>query len=208
MTPKGTITFETDVVELPLSTPIWEQVFTVAPLVLIGTTEPDGTYDVAPKHMATPLGWADRYGFVCTRRHATYRNIERTGVFTVSFPFDRQALQAALAATRRDVGGTKPVLKALPTFPAKHVEGVLVHGCALFLECRLDRFVPGLDDEDAELVVGRIVAAAARPETVRGPDVDDAELLRRLPLLAYLSKGRFASISETFSFPFPSEFSR
>ena len=208
MTTKGTISFETEVVDLPLQTPVWEQVFTVAPLILVGTIEPDGTYDIAPKHMASPLGWRDRYGFVCTPRHATHRNIQRTGAFTVSFPSDIQALQAGLAATRRDPDGVKPVLRALPTFPARRVEGVLVHGCALFLECELDRIVSGIDDEGAELVVGRIVAAAARPETVRGPDLDDAELLRRLPLLAYLSQGRFASIAESFSFPFPSEFSR
>jgi flavin reductase (DIM6/NTAB) family NADH-FMN oxidoreductase RutF len=205
---KGTIEFRTETVDLPLTTPVWEQVFTVAPLVLVGTTEPNGSHDLAPKHMATPLGWNDRYGFVCTPRHATHANIERTGVFTVSFPHDRQVLQAALAATRRDAQGAKPLLAALPTFPASKVEGVLVHGCALFLECELERMVGGLDDGDSELVVGRIVAAAARPETIRGPDVDDADLLRRLPLLAYVSPGRFARVGETLSFPFPSEFRR
>lgn len=205
---KGTIEFSTETVALPLTAPVWEQVFTVAPLVLVGTTEPDGSHDLAPKHMATPLGWGDRYGFVCTPRHATHANIERTGVFTVNFPHDRQVLQAALAATRRDAQGAKPLLRALPTFRARRVDGVLVHGCALFLECELDRIVSGLDDGDAELVVGRIVAAAARPETIRGPDVDDADLLRRLPLLAYVSPGRFAPVGETYSFPFPAEFSR
>jgi flavin reductase (DIM6/NTAB) family NADH-FMN oxidoreductase RutF len=205
---KGAIEFSTETVNLPLSAPVWEQVFTVAPLVLVGTTEPDGSSDLAPKHMATPLGWGDRYGFVCTPRHATHANIERTGVFTVSFPHDQQVVQAALAATRRDAQGAKPLLGALPTFRARQVDGVLVHGCALFLECELDQIVAGLGDGDAELIVGRIVSAAARPERVRGPDVDDADLLLRAPLLAYVSPGRYAAVGETFSFPFPSEFSR
>src|SRR5207342_3425489 len=60
---------------------LWERVFTVAPLVIVGSKEADGTYDLAPKHMAMPLGWRRRYGFVCTPRHRTYRNIERHGVF-------------------------------------------------------------------------------------------------------------------------------
>ena len=63
-----------DVVTLDTAFPIWERFFTVAPLVLIGTREVDGTYDLAPKHMVTPLGWGNYFGFVCTPRHATYAN--------------------------------------------------------------------------------------------------------------------------------------
>ena len=39
--------------------PIWERFYTVAPLVLVGTLEPDGSHDLAPKHMAMQL--IDRY---------------------------------------------------------------------------------------------------------------------------------------------------
>ena len=42
---------------LDLSHPIWEQVYMVAPLIIVGTREPDGTYDLAPKHMAMPISW-------------------------------------------------------------------------------------------------------------------------------------------------------
>ena len=73
-------------IPLPLADPIWEGVFTVAPLVLVGTREEDGRHDLAPKHMAMPLGWQNHFGFVCHPSHATQRNAERTGVFTVSFP--------------------------------------------------------------------------------------------------------------------------
>lgn len=184
---------------------VWERVFAVAPLVLVGTKEPNGRHDIAPKHMALPLGWGDRFGFVCTPRHATHANVEREGAFTVSFPHRFQVVQAALAATRREPDGTKPNLRALPTFPARKVDGVLVHGCYLFLECELARLV-GFGDES--LVVGRIVAAAAREEAVRGPDRDDAEILRRLAPIAYVSPGRFTAVSDTQAFPFPAEFSR
>jgi len=44
-------------VELDLNDPIWERFFWVAPLVLVGTLEVDGSHDLAPKHMAMPMGW-------------------------------------------------------------------------------------------------------------------------------------------------------
>jgi flavin reductase (DIM6/NTAB) family NADH-FMN oxidoreductase RutF len=184
---------------------LWERVFIVAPLVLVGSKDTDGTYDLAPKHMAMPLGWGDRFCFVCTPRHRTYRNIERHGVFTVSYPHSFQVVQASLAASGREPDGTKPVLAALPTFYAREVDGVLVHGCYLFLECELDRFV---DVDDASLVIGRIVAASAVDDAIRDPDRDDAELLHRLGPLAFLSPSRFTVIDESHSFPFPTSFAR
>lgn len=184
---------------------VWDRVFTVAPLVLVGSKESDGRYDIAPKHMAMPLGWGDRYCFVCTPRHATFRTVERELAFTVSFPHRFQVVQASLAAAPREPDGSKPSLRALPTFEATKVDGVLVHGCYLFLECELDRLVPFGDEA---LVVGRIVAAAAREEALRSPDEDDADLLHRIAPLAYVNPGRFASVSDTRSFPFPAAFRR
>jgi flavin reductase (DIM6/NTAB) family NADH-FMN oxidoreductase RutF len=196
--------FETKTREIPIDA-LWQRVFTVAPLVLVGTKDTDGTYDLAPKHMAMPLGWGDRYCFVCTPRHRTYRNIERHGFFTVSFPRYFQIVQASLAATRREADGTKPTLAALPTFAARTVDGMLVHGCYLFLECELDRFV---DLDDASLVIGRIVAASAVDDAIRDPDRDESELLHRLAPLAFVSPSRFAAVDDTQSFPYPASFRR
>ncbi|HET7855166.1 MAG TPA: flavin reductase [Gaiellaceae bacterium] len=200
------IVFETEAVSLSLDESIWDRVFTVAPLVLVGTRERGSRYNLAPKHMAMPLGWGAYFAFVCTPRHATYANVERYREFTVSFPHRFQVVQAGLAADRREADGSKPSLAALPTFPASTVDGVFVHGCYLFLECELDRIVDGFDD--ASLVVGRIVAAAAREEAVRAPDRDDADVLRTLPPLAYLNPGRFAPVGDSYSFPFPAGFQR
>ena len=177
----------------------------VAPLVLVGTKEGDA-YDVAPKHQAGPLGWENYFGFVCTPRHATYRNAVATRQFTVSFPRADRILQASLAAGERAEDGSKPTLAAVPTFPATVVDGVLVDGCFLYLECQLDRVVDGFGDNS--LVAGRIVAAAAAPEAVRGPDVDDADLLERLRPLAYLAPGRFGIVRESYSLPYPVGFHR
>ena len=85
-------------VRLDVESPIWDRFFTVAPLVVIGTREPDGSNDLAPKHMVTALGWNNHIGFVCTESHATYRNIKRNGEFTVSFPNPDQIILTSLSA--------------------------------------------------------------------------------------------------------------
>jgi len=88
-------------VELDVRAPVWDRFFTVAPLVLVGTREPDGRFDLAPKHMVLPLGWQNYFGFVCTPRHATYFNAWRERAFTVSFPRPDQLVEASLAASGR-----------------------------------------------------------------------------------------------------------
>lgn len=193
---------------VPLDTgrPIWSQVFLVAPLVLVATREPGGGHDVAPKHMAMPLGWENLFGFVCSPRHATQRNALATGAFTVGFPRPEQVVQISMAAAPREGDATKPSLSALPTVPARVIDGVLVEGCALQLECELERVVDDLGPNS--LIVGRVVAAAADPRALRGDDRDDADVVHEVPLLAYLSPGRFAAVDRSLSFPFPVGFRR
>ncbi len=195
---------EGDLVSLPTGAPVWSSFFMVAPLVLVATKEDEGVYDVAPKHMAMPLGWDNYFCFVCTPAHGTYVNARRHGAFTVSFPQPSQIVETSVAASPRAEGGAKPVLEVLPTFPASSVDGVLVAGCAAYLECALDRMVEGFGD--ASLVVGSVVAAHVHPAFLREAESDDGERLRDAPLLAYVSPGRFASVGDTFSFPFPVEF--
>lgn len=192
------------IVALPVDAPIWGRVFTVAPLVLVGTLDANGVPDLAPKHMATPLGWSNYYAFVCSPRHGTYVNAVRGGAFTVSFPRPEQILETSLAAAGRQADASKPALAALRTFPADVVEGVLVAGCSLWLECALDRVIDGFGENS--LVIGRVVAAAADERAVRDADVDDGDLIHGLPLLAFLSPGRFARIDVSNAFPFPADF--
>ena len=97
----------TNVVALDTSVPVWEQFFTIAPLVLIGTCDVEGVLDFAPKHMVTPMGWQNYFGFVCTPRHQTCLNIQRSGEFTVSYPKPSQVLHSSLAASSR-VGWPSP----------------------------------------------------------------------------------------------------
>lgn len=191
-------------VPIDVDVPIWERFFAVFPLVLVATTEGE-SHDIAPKHMAMPIGWQNHYGFVCTPRHATFHNAVAAGAFTVSFPRPEQVLQIAMAAAPRGEG-VKSGLAALETSPARVVDGVLVEGCLVHLECRLERVIDGFGD--ASLIVGAVVAASVDPAALRETDRDDADLIHETPLLAYLQPGRLATIDRSASFPFPAGFSR
>ncbi len=192
---------------LDISEPIWERFFTLAPIVLVGTQEPDGKPDIAPKHLAIPMSWDNYFGFVCTPRHATYTNVQRTGVFTVTYPRPEQVLYTSLAASPRcGDGGDKPVLNAFDTIPAKQVDGVFVAGGYVYLECELFKIVDGFDVNS--LITGRVVAAHVHRDALRISDADDQDLLRKAPLFAYLYPGRFASIADTNAFPMPAGMKR
>lgn len=195
-----------DLVSLETDRPIWDRFFLVAPLVVIGSREADGTYDLAPKHMVTPLSWQNHFGFVCTPEHSTYQNIRREQVFTVSFPAIDSVVLTSLAASPRCGDDTKPALAALPTFPAQKIDGRFLRDSTLFFECELDRIVDGFGVNS--LIAGCIVQAHLVPSALRSEDVDDQDTLAAAPLMAYVSPGRYATIDASHSFPFPEGFQR
>ena len=195
-----------DLVNLDTSRPIWDQFFSVAPLVVVGTKEEE-RYNLAPKHMAFPLGWDNYFAFVCTPRHETYHSVLKTGEFTVSYPRPTQVVLASLTAEpREDLDEPKPMLSAMPIFQASEVDGVFLEDGYLFLECRLDKVLDGFSLNS--LIVGRIVAAHVHPDALRSADRDDQDLIYQSPLLAYLSPGRYATVKESYAFPFPADFKR
>jgi flavin reductase (DIM6/NTAB) family NADH-FMN oxidoreductase RutF len=193
---------------IPLDTlrPIWDRFFSVAPLVLLGSKETDGRYNLAPKHLAMPLGWDNYFCFVCSPRHTTYHNVRRHGVFTVSYPRPSEVLLASLAAAPRCEDLSKPSLLVLPTFPARQVDGVLVRGSYLYLECTLHSVLDGFGQNS--LIIGTVAAAAAQEDALREPERDEADQIFHTPLLAYLSPGRLAEIRQSTAFPFPEGFAR
>lgn len=193
-------------VQFDISEPFWDRCFMVAPLVLIGTRDVDGAVDLAPKHMAFPMGWKNYFGFVCCPSHRTYSNIERCGEFTVSYPNPSQVLLASLAASPRPADGPKKILENFATFPATLVEGDFIEEAHLFLECRHFKTVDGFAENS--LITGEVVAAYAHPSCVRSTEIDDQELIHNAPLFAYLPPGRFATIGQSNAFPFPAEMKR
>ena len=193
-------------IPLAVDRPIWDRFFGVFPLVIVSSKEQDGRHNLAPKHLAMPLGWENNYCFVCSPRHTTYHNIRRQGAFTISYPRPTEVLLASLAAAPRCEDQSKPSLLVLPTFPARQVDGVLVEGCYLFLECTLHRIIDGFGPNS--LIIGNVVAAMAHEDALRAEDWDEGDQIYHSPLLAYLSPGRFAEIRQSRSFPFPKGFSR
>jgi len=195
-----------DYVELDPSAGLWDRVFTVAPLVLIGSTDPNGAVDLAPKHMVTPMGWGPYFGFVCTPRHATYRNIERVGSFTVTYLRPDQVVLSSLTAAPRCDDDSKPIVDFVETIPARNGRDVFVAEGHLYLECRKERVIDGFGDNS--LIVGEITAAYAHEDALRASDGDDQDALDRAPLLAYLDPGRWSEVRTSNSFPFPAGFDR
>jgi len=193
-------------IDLDIGSSIWENFFSVFPLVVIGTREADGSDDLAPKHLAMPLSWSNHFGFVCTPRHNTYQNIERERQFTVTYMRPSQTVLASLAATPRCDDGSKPVTASLPTFAANRVDAAFLADGYLFLECELQQMVDNLGDNS--LIIGSIIGARIAEDALRSSGLDDQDLVLNSPLLAYLYPGRFAEISNSNQLPFPAGFKR
>lgn len=196
-----------DFVPLETQIPIWDHFFMVAPLVVVGTKEGQG-YDLAPKHMATPLGQSNYFGFICTPSHATYHNVKKTGEFSVSFPMPDQITLASLSASPRTDELTKSehIVQALPTIKAPNIDALFIGNSYLYLECRLYKIIDGFDAYS--FITGKVEAAFVRKEYLKVSDTDEQQQMHQNPLLAYVANGRFAKLSETFNFPFPKDFKR
>ncbi len=195
-----------EMVELPQTQPYFESLYTVSPLVIVGTRESDGSSDLAPKHMAFPLGWSDYFGFVCTAEHSTYLNAARTGEFTVSYPGPDGVLDASFAAAPRDPDGCKPALEEIDTVEGDVVDAPAVADSYCILECRVDRTVEGFGK--ASLIAGEVVGKHVHEDVYRSDDTEAEELLSRSPALAYLYPDRIATVDESEAFPFPEDFNR
>lgn len=199
---------EKDVVTLNPEEPFWERFYMVSPLIVVGTQNEDDSYNLAPKHMATPMGWTDYFGFVCTPRHKTYRNAVRTGEYTVSYPKPSQVVLASLAASPRvgDPQGPKrkPSLEQMAMLRAETVDGVFLEDAYLYLECEVDRRVDELGENS--LLIGKVVAVHVQKEALRVSGKEDGKVIRENPLLAYLPPDRYAKIEDTNAFPFPAGF--
>ena len=196
------VTAQQKLVHLDVTQPIWEKFFSVAPLIIVGTKEANGSYDLAPKHLAMPLSWDNYFGFVCTPRHHTYHNVKREKVFTVSFPRPEQVVLTSLSAAPRTEDDAKLSLMALPTLSASVIDGVFLEDAYLFLECELDRIIDGFGENS--LIAGKVVAAHVDEDALRVSDLDDQDLISHAPLLVYLPPGRYAKIDRSSSFPFHS----
>ncbi|WP_340105713.1 flavin reductase [Rhodohalobacter sp. 8-1] len=187
---------------------LWTRFFMVHALIVIGSREKDGSYNLAPKHMAMPMGFGPYLGFMGTPRKMTYRNIEREGAFTVSFPQPDQLVETSIAASPRDNDDKKPIIDAIPTVDAKKIDGLFMENSYLQLECSLHEIIGKFGEW--EMIVGEIIAAYVHEDALRleGDDKNDDKLINESPLLAYLHPNRFATIEKSHQFPLPKNFKR
>ena len=96
--------------------------------------------------------------------------------------------------------------EALETESARVVDGVLVAGAQVQLECRLEQIIDNLGGNS--LIIGRIVSARVAEDAERRLDLDDNELVNHAPLLAYLYPFRFAVVDHSQGYPLPRGFKR
>jgi len=196
-----------DFISLNVKESIWEHFYTVAPLVVIGTKENHG-FDLAPKHMATPLGFSDFFGFVCTPRHKTYHNIKEHSRFSVSFVKPDQVLLSSLAAMPRCAvkDFPKEITDHIPTVSGEEGETIFLKDSYVMLDCSLHKIIDGFDDYS--LITGKIERAMVHKNYKIVSDEGRQQQIYDHPLLAYIAQGRFASIKETLSYPYPKDFQR
>lgn len=190
---------------LDLSTAIWDRVFMVAPLIVVGTRE-GIEYDMAPKHMAFPAGFDNYFGFICTPEHGTYRNIKRTGEFTVSFPLPDDLVPVSLSATSREelISKYHDVVNSLPVVLAETMDLPVLRDAYLVFECSVYKIIDGFGENS--IITGEITAAFVKKEYRKVSDNDAQQQLIEHNLLAFIAPDRFARIGETNKFPFPKDF--
>ena len=179
---------------------LWSRVFSVAPLVLVGTKERDGTTSLRSTWRCRSAGRASTASSAAPTRDLQERGAHPE--FTVSFPRPEQIVESSFAAGGRFAGGEKPALAAVPAAPARVVDVPVVEGCSLYIECELERIVDGFGAEqpDRRPRRGRRRGAETR---CAAPRCDDADLVYRLGLLAYLAPGRFAVVRDSTVVPVP-----
>ena len=197
-----------DFISLNVKECIWEEFYTVAPLVVIGSKENDG-YDLSPKHMVTPIGFSNYLGFVCTPRHRTYHNIKKEKNFTVSFVKPSQVLLASLAAIPRceeNRYSKEKIVRDIPTILTPKNDNIFIADSYVLLECTLYKIIDGFDDYS--IITGQIDAAFVHKDYKIFDEDPQPKNIYDDPLLAYIAQGRFATIKETFSFPYPKGFKR
>ena len=194
-------------ISLNVKDTIWDHFYTVAPLVVIGTKEND-VFDLSPKHMVTPIGFSNYLGFVCTPRHATYHNIKKEKNFTVSFVRPDQILLTSLSAIPRceENHFSKAIVEKIPTISAPKNDNIFIADSYVLFECTLYKIIDGFDDYS--IITGQIDAAFVHKDYKIFDEYSQQKNIYDNPLLAYIAQGRFASIKETFSFPYPKDFQR
>ena len=151
-------------------------------LVLVTTTNEDGTSNVAPKNWISYMAFGPSLiALGCNRKHWTAKNILRSGEFVVNIP------GADLVDTIWEVGHMehpRPVESTgLTPIPSLKVKPPRIEECRAHLECVLDRhFSYG----NEEIILGRIAAASIDKAALEAKDPYEY-----LKMLVFLEDGMY-----------------
>jgi flavin reductase (DIM6/NTAB) family NADH-FMN oxidoreductase RutF len=146
------------------------------PVVLVSSSNPDTTPNLAPMSSAWALGMTVVLGL--TRTGQTLANIERTGECVLSLPSDDlwEAVERLAPLTGRNpppervaaYGGRfeqdKFGAAGLTPIPAECVSPPRVAECPLQLEAVVQRTTPLIDDDSLTAVETRVVRVHAHPD--------------------------------------------
>jgi flavin reductase (DIM6/NTAB) family NADH-FMN oxidoreductase RutF len=146
-------------------------------IVLITTTNEDGTSNIAPKSWITMCAFSPpMLAMGCNRHHWTARNILERNEFVVNVPGAELAETVWKCST---LPHPRPVEAAgLTPIPAIKLKPPRIDECKAHLECRLDKH---LEFGDELLLTGRILAVSIDTAAI---DHDDPYSYLRL--FAYL----------------------
>ncbi len=154
-------------------------------LVLVTTTNEDGTSNVAPKNWISYMASCPSViALGCNREHWTARNILRSGEFVMNVP-GAELVDAVWEAGYLE--HPRPVESAgLTPIPSLKVKPPRIEECKAHLECVLDRhFAYG----DELVILGRIVAASIDREALEAKD--PYEYLR---MIVFLESGTYGIV--------------
>lgn len=156
------------------------------PVVLVSTTNPDGTPNLAAMSSAWAIGWTVVLGL--GRGGQTLANLERTGECVLSFPTDDlwQRVERLAPLTGKSppaprvaaYGGRFEPRKfeaaGLTPVPSREVDAPRVRECPLQMEASLRAIRPLADEPDAASVEVRVLRVHADPRLLKdaGAHVD------------------------------------
>jgi len=154
-------------------------------LVLVTTTNEDGTSNVAPKNWISYMAFGPSLiALGCNRKHWTAKNILRSREFVINVP------GANLVNTIWEAGyldHPRPVESSgLTPIPSVKVKPPRIEECRAHLECVLDKH---FDYGDEVIILGRIVAASIDEEALKARDPYEY-----LKMLVFLEDGIYGTV--------------
>jgi flavin reductase (DIM6/NTAB) family NADH-FMN oxidoreductase RutF len=175
-------------VALPLDKHQWQPSPLLGQVVLVSTTNADGTANVAPKSWISMMAFdPPLVALGCNLAHWTAQNILQRQAFVINVPGAELAPHIwSLAALQHP---RPPQAAGLTAVPSLQVAPPRVAECKAHLECTL---VQHLTFGDEVMLLGRLVALSVDEEAL---GMDDPYAYLRL--LVYLEDGRYGVIERS-----------